>query len=144
MELLQKRLIGHLTTDLAGDETAVAERQAWLRAWGYGEDDPHAFTTPFHTKVPGLLSWGDQEGGDGQFLADVKGSLLLRPDNFDPPRILFQKQSSRRCWIKKRQQRCGNIVLTPTPSTNAPVTIDPPSSHFAFPACSASRRSFIR
>lgn len=71
LELLQKRLIGHLTTDFAGDETAIAERQAWLRAWGYGEDDPDAFTAPFHTKVPGLLMWGDKENGDGQFLADA-------------------------------------------------------------------------
>src|SRR6266566_1412576 len=71
IELLQKRLIGHLTTDFAGNEAAVAERQAWLRAWGYGEDDPHAFTAPFHTKVAGLLAWGDQEGGNGQFLADA-------------------------------------------------------------------------
>ncbi len=71
MERLQKRLIGHLTPDFAGDEATVAERQAWLRAWGYAEDDTHVFTMPFRTKIPGLLSWGDQEGGDGQFLADA-------------------------------------------------------------------------
>jgi hypothetical protein len=71
IELLQKRLIGNLTADFAGNEAAVAERQAWLRAWGYGEDDPDAYTMPFHTKVPGLLTWGEKEGGDGQFLADA-------------------------------------------------------------------------
>ena len=74
----------------------------------------------------------------------VKGSLILRPDNFDPPRIVFQKTIISSLLDQKRQQRCANIVLTPTPITNAPVNTDPPSSHFAFPACSASRRSFIR
>ena len=71
IELLQKRLIGNLVAHFAGNEAGMAERQAWLRAWGYGEDDPHVCTMPFHTKVAGLLTWGDQEGGDGQFLADA-------------------------------------------------------------------------
>jgi len=71
IELLQKRLIGHIATDFAGNEAAIAERQAWLRAWGYGEDDPHAFIEPFYTQVPGLLAWGDKEDGDGQFLSDA-------------------------------------------------------------------------
>jgi len=71
IELLQKRLIGHIATDFAGNEAAIAERQAWLRAWEYGEDDPHAFIEPFYTQVPGLLAWGDKEDGDGQFLSDA-------------------------------------------------------------------------
>ena len=71
MELLQKRLIGNLVSSFAGNEEGLAQRQAWLREWGYGEDDPHTYTMPFHTGVAGLLTWGDKEGGDGQFLADA-------------------------------------------------------------------------
>jgi hypothetical protein len=74
----------------------------------------------------------------------VKGSLILRPDNFDPPRIRFQKPIISSLLDQKRQRQCDNIVLTPTPITNAPVVIDPPSAYVAFPACVASRRSFIR
>jgi len=40
-----------------GTEQEVAERQAWLRKWGYGEDGSTMNISPFETNHPGLLTW---------------------------------------------------------------------------------------
>lgn len=37
--------------------TRLAEKQAWLRAWGYGEDETTRAVRPFDSRMAGLLSW---------------------------------------------------------------------------------------
>jgi integrase len=60
-----------------GNEQEIAERQVWLRQWGYGEEDSNERTAPFVTQVPGLLSWpeGKTKGGQGsmgRFIAQAQ------------------------------------------------------------------------
>jgi hypothetical protein len=50
----------------SGTVQEVAEKQAWLRQWGYGEDYPNAKLNPFESFHQGLLSWPDAgEAGRG-------------------------------------------------------------------------------
>ncbi len=50
-----------------GSEQEIAEKQAWLRQWGYGEGSAENRTSPFATEIPGLLAWpkGSTNGGEG-------------------------------------------------------------------------------
>ncbi len=58
-----------------GTEQEVAERQAWLRKWGYGEDGSTMNISPFETNHPGLLAWASSmaDGRGGGW-----GSALVR------------------------------------------------------------------
>ena len=57
-----------------------AATQVWLRAWGYGREESRQRTIPFHTAIPGLLSWSRQSG-DAKFMrvAQTKTDGLLMP-----------------------------------------------------------------
>lgn len=69
-ELLTKQVLGNKAR--SGAEQEVAERQAWLKGWGYVEDNPNGKCAPFETCVSGLLTWGDggRGGGSmGQYMA---------------------------------------------------------------------------
>ena len=61
-----------------GSKQQIAERQLWLRQWGYGEEDSTENTVPFMTQVPGLLTWperrthGREGGSSGRFIAQAQ------------------------------------------------------------------------
>jgi integrase len=57
-----------------------AATQAWLRAWGYGREESRQRTIPFHTAIPGLLSWS-RKSGDAKFMqvAQTRTDGLLMP-----------------------------------------------------------------
>jgi hypothetical protein len=42
-----------------GTEQELAEKQGWLRQWGYGEDNPKEAVSPFEAYHHGLLTWPD-------------------------------------------------------------------------------------
>jgi hypothetical protein len=50
-----------LQTGVLGDAAVcgehVADKQRWLRAWGYGEEETAADVRPFASEMAGLLSW---------------------------------------------------------------------------------------
>jgi hypothetical protein len=73
-ELLSLRLLGTQPRD--GTEQEIAARQAWLRQWGYGEDDSKGLTAPFDTRSAGLLSWSDEDRSErarlGQFISGAQ------------------------------------------------------------------------
>src|SRR5438105_4084191 len=64
-DLLKLGVLGSKACD--GSEQEIAEKQAWLRQWGYGEGSSGNRTTPFSTEIPGLLAWpnGSTNGGEG-------------------------------------------------------------------------------
>lgn len=49
-----------------GNAQEVAERQAWLHQWGYGEGNSGEQTAPLSTQVPKVLSWPDPKTKGGQ------------------------------------------------------------------------------
>ncbi len=55
IELLKHGVLGHKARK--GPTQQIAEKQAWLRQWGYGEDN--AKVSPFASQHQGLLSWPD-------------------------------------------------------------------------------------
>mgnify|MGYP001308346073 CR=1 FL=1 len=58
-----------------GTEQVVAAKQEWLRAWGYGEDNPKITVCPFHCKHPGLLTWPETIStgqGTGRFTSEAQ------------------------------------------------------------------------
>jgi hypothetical protein len=73
-EILSLRLLGTQPRD--GTEQVIAARQAWLRQWGYGEDDSKELTAPFDTRSAGLLSWSDEDKNErvrlGQFISGAQ------------------------------------------------------------------------
>ncbi|HVB59722.1 MAG TPA: hypothetical protein VNE61_00885 [Ktedonobacteraceae bacterium] len=81
LDILQRGLLSERACQ--GSEQEVAEKQAWLRQWGYGDDNTEVNTHPFETTHPGLLKWsyfGDGSYGRGQFVAyaqlRMKGTLV--------------------------------------------------------------------
>jgi hypothetical protein len=81
LDLLQRGLLGEKVA--RGTEQEVAEKQAWLRLWGYGDDNAEENLRPFDTKHPGLLNWSDSGGksaGSSHFVASaqrhMKGTLI--------------------------------------------------------------------
>ncbi len=74
-DLLKMGLIGLQGSH--GSEQQIAERQAWLRQWGYGDEDAQTPTYPFTTRVSGLLTWPDGktnggEGSMGRFISQIQ------------------------------------------------------------------------
>jgi hypothetical protein len=60
-----------------GSEQENATRQAWLRQWGYGEENSTDRISPFTSRISGLLSWPDGktnggEGSMGRFIAQAR------------------------------------------------------------------------
>jgi len=68
-----------------GTPEEIAARQAWLRAWGYGEEGDDTPTAPFMSHTAGLLCWADRtnygSSSDGLFLsgAQEKAQGVLIP-----------------------------------------------------------------
>ncbi len=64
-DLLKFGVLGSKACD--GSEQEIAEKQAWLRQWGYGEGSVGNRTTPFSIEIPGLLAWpnGSTNGSKG-------------------------------------------------------------------------------
>ena len=68
-----------------GTPEEIAARQAWLRAWGYGEEGDETPTAPFMSHTAGLLCWTDGtspgSSSDGLFLsgAQEKAQGVLIP-----------------------------------------------------------------
>lgn len=68
-----------------GTPEEIATRQAWLRAWGYGEEGDETPTAPFMSHTAGILCWTDGtnpgSSSDGLFLsgAQEKAQGVLIP-----------------------------------------------------------------
>ena len=68
-----------------GSKEEIASRQAWLRAWGYGEEGDETSTAPFSSQTAGILCWTDGthpgSSSDGLFLsgAQEKAQGVLIP-----------------------------------------------------------------
>jgi hypothetical protein len=70
-DLLRRGMLG--TGPLEGRPEEIAAKQAWLRAWGYGEEGSTRRVAPFATQVGGLLTWGGDHGpGSGQFIGTAQ------------------------------------------------------------------------
>lgn len=68
-ELLRRGVLGDGARH--GTAAAVAAKQEWLRAWGYGEEGSNEHTRPFGTRLSGLLAW-PQVGGDAAFVSEAQ------------------------------------------------------------------------
>jgi hypothetical protein len=72
-DLLKLGMLGSKPAN--GPEQEVANKQAWLRKWGYGEADSKENITPFNANHLGILGWskhgGEMETG-GQFIAKAE------------------------------------------------------------------------
>jgi len=59
-----------------GTPEEIATRQAWLRAWGYGEEGDETPTAPFMSHTAGILCWTDGtnpgSSSDGLFLSGAQ------------------------------------------------------------------------
>src|SRR5712692_3232754 len=56
-----------------GTEQEVAKKQAWLREWGYGEENLKEIIRPFEARHQGLLDWPDAESkGAGLFISGAQ------------------------------------------------------------------------
>ena len=59
-----------------GTPEELATRQAWLRAWGYGEEGDETPTAPFMSHTAGILCWTDGtnpgSSSDGLFLSGAQ------------------------------------------------------------------------
>src|SRR6266699_828036 len=60
-DLLKQGVLGKKIR--VGTPEEIAAKQAWLRAWGYGEDDQSEPVAPFDVRHPGLLTWPDASMG---------------------------------------------------------------------------------
>jgi len=75
-DILKRGLLGQRARH--GTEQEVREKQTWLRQWGYGEDDPKSYASPFDTHHPGLLTWPDTL--DGRNTASFASQAQRRTD----------------------------------------------------------------
>jgi len=60
-DLLKQGVLGKKVR--SGTPEEIAAKQAWLRAWGYGEDDSNEPVSPFEVRHQGLLTWPDASMG---------------------------------------------------------------------------------
>jgi hypothetical protein len=74
LDLIKLGMLGHKPR--MGTEQEVAKKQAWLRQWGYGEDDPNEHVCPFAPHHSGILVWPDDPtfkgGGTGKFITEAQ------------------------------------------------------------------------
>jgi hypothetical protein len=64
IELIRRDVLGG-GWHLRGTAPEIASKQAWLRGWGYGDEETPRGHTPFAVGVGGLLSW--ERSGDATF-----------------------------------------------------------------------------
>lgn len=67
-DLLKLHLLSNCPS--RGEQTVVAERQAWLQQWGYREEHTGTPTSPFRSNVAGILRWKGNR--DATFLSDAQ------------------------------------------------------------------------
>ncbi len=60
-DLLKRGVLGKKVR--SGTPEEIAEKQAWLREWGYGEDGSKEPVCPFEVRHQGLLTWPDASIG---------------------------------------------------------------------------------
>lgn len=65
-ELVKLGMLGQ--KPLTGTEEEVEAKQAWLRQWGYGGDDPKDLQKPFYSQHAGLLAWPETGRATGYFM----------------------------------------------------------------------------
>ncbi len=76
IELLQHDVLGKNPTE--GSPTEISAKQAFLREWGYGDDD-QAPVVPFSAGTAGLLGWS-VSSGNGQFVSSAfkkTGAIII-------------------------------------------------------------------
>jgi len=66
-ELVKLGMLGQ--KPLTGTEEEVEKKQAWLRQWGHGGDDPKDLQKPFDSQHTGLLAWPETGRATGYFMA---------------------------------------------------------------------------
>ena len=76
-DLLKRGVLGKRV--LLGTPEEIAAKQAWLRAWGYGEDDSHEPVAPFEVRHSGLLTWPDDSMGRTTYEAQTRCHGTLVP-----------------------------------------------------------------
>lgn len=76
-ELLQQGVLGKRVR--MGTPEEIAAKYAWLRAWGYGEDDQSERGAPFEVRHPGLLTWPDGSVGRTAYEAQARCQGTLVP-----------------------------------------------------------------
>jgi hypothetical protein len=80
-DMIASRVLGNCP--VTGTAEQRAERQAWLRKWGYTNDNGRVHFSPLNGGVTGLLTWGI-EGGDERFnehAAAKTGAVLVPVEN---------------------------------------------------------------
>lgn len=68
-ELIQRGVLGRSPLNASPEE--IAAREAWHRAWGYGEGRSGRYPAPFASGTAGILSW-QAVGGEGAFIAEAQ------------------------------------------------------------------------
>lgn len=76
-ELLKQGVLGKRVR--VGTPEEIAAKQAWLRAWGYGEGDQGSPGAPFEARHPGLLTWPDDSVGRTTYEAQARCQGTLVP-----------------------------------------------------------------
>ena len=77
IDLLKRGVLGRRVR--MGTPEEIAAKQAWLRAWGYGEDDQSEPGAPFEVRHPGLLTWPDDSMGRTTYEAQTRCQGTLVP-----------------------------------------------------------------
>jgi hypothetical protein len=81
-EMVSRRVLGNCPVN--GTVEQRRERQAWLREWGYADENGRVYMCPLNGRITGLMTWGF-EGGDERFneRASLKtGAVLVPVDSF--------------------------------------------------------------
>ncbi len=80
--MIARRVLGNCPVN--GTVQQRRERQAWLREWGYADENGRVYNCPLNGRVTGLLTWG-LAGGDERFNEDAAlktGAVLVPIDSF--------------------------------------------------------------
>src|SRR6266542_3841976 len=81
-DMVARRVLGNCPVN--GTIQQRRERQAWLREWGYADENGRVYNCPLNGRVTGLLTWG-LAGGDERFNEDAAlktGAVLVPVDSF--------------------------------------------------------------
>jgi len=81
-DMVSRRVLGNCPVN--GTVQQRHEREAWLREWGYTDENGRVYNCPLNGRVTGLLTWGIS-GGDERFNEDAAiktGAVLVPIDSF--------------------------------------------------------------
>ncbi len=82
-DILKQNLLGHRA--YYGSAQEVAQKQALLRQWGYGEEESEDMTSPFNARHQGLLTWHSVGKRTEIFIARAQqrtNAILLPVESF--------------------------------------------------------------